>query len=323
MTVVLGGTFSHLHLGHLSLLEKAASLNERVVIGLATDSFSSSRKAYSVPAYSVREQMLKDFFEKRRVDFEIKPLDSIEGNSATNPEYDTMVVSEETKGSAMRINEIRASQGIKALRLVVVPVVRGEDLIRITSSRIAEGKIDDSGKRKTPIKCAISTRNRLKLATADEFLTRLFRNVEMLKNEAYKIENDQPFGEETMRFAVDRAKSYGGDADYSIGIESGLFLDHAIGKYFDFHCTCIIDSTGEVSYGKSSGFIIPDTVISEIKKGFDMSAAFDHLYGLTNIGEREGIVGFLSNMMVTRKQLIEESLRNAFSNRASPTAENK
>ena len=48
-----------------------------------------------------------------------------------------------------------------------------------------------------------------------------------------------------------------------------------------------------------------------------MSHAFEALYGIGGIGEKEGIVGYLTDNRLTRETLILESLRNAMSTRFS------
>ena len=37
----LGGTFDIIHVGHLSLIKKATSISEKIVIGLSSDSFAA------------------------------------------------------------------------------------------------------------------------------------------------------------------------------------------------------------------------------------------------------------------------------------------
>ena len=46
-----------------------------------------------------------------------------------------------------------------------------------------------------------------------------------------------------------------------------------------------------------------------------MSEAFGQLYGYERIGEREGIVGILTNGRITRGALISEAIRNALYSR--------
>lgn len=43
-TVITFGTFDLFHVGHLSLLRRAAALGERLVVGISSDEFSYSKK---------------------------------------------------------------------------------------------------------------------------------------------------------------------------------------------------------------------------------------------------------------------------------------
>lgn len=317
MATILGGTFSFLHKGHRALLDTAVSLGEPVIVGLTTDEFAGSRKNYSIPSYRKRYEAVSRYLAGRCKSYSIRELGSEEGNSTLDPEYNAIVVSHETEAVAIRINRERISRGLKALRIVRVPVIRGDDLIAVKSSRIASGAIDTEGRRLKPVSAIISTNNSLKHSAAKTYFSSILKESSVSINRAYSTRSDQPFGDDTMQMAVSRAEQSAGKADYSIGIESGLFQDSASGRYFDFHCCCIIDIIGERSYGFSSGFNIPCHIVDEIKKGMDMSHAFEALYGIGGIGEKEGIVGYLTDNRLTRETLILESLRNAMSTRFS------
>ncbi|MGC8515589.1 MAG: pantetheine-phosphate adenylyltransferase [Thermoplasmata archaeon] len=317
MATILGGTFSFLHKGHRALLDAAVSLGEPVIVGLSTDEFARLRKSYSIPPYNKRYETVSRYLEGRCKSYSIRELGSEEGNSTLDPGYSAIVVSRETEGTAIRINRERVAHGLKALRIVRVPVIRADDLIAVKSSRIASGAIDAEGRRLRPVSAIISTNNSLKHSAAKAYFTSILKESSVSINREYSTKSEQPFGDDTMQMAVSRAEQSAGKADYSIGIESGLFHDSASGEYFDFHCCCIIDITGERSYGFSSGFNIPCHIVDEIKRGMDMSHAFEALYGIGGIGEKEGIVGYLSDNKVTRETLILESLRNAMSTRFS------
>jgi inosine/xanthosine triphosphatase len=317
MTTILGGTFSYLHKGHRELLDAAVSLGDHVIVGLTTDEFAGSSKNYSVPSYKQRYDAISRYLESRCKSYSIVELGTTEGSSTQDQGFSAIVVSNETEGNAIQINSKRIANGLNALRIVRVPVIRAQDLIAIKSSRIASGAIDTEGKRMKPVSAVISTNNNLKLSTAKSYFSSIIEESKVTMNKEYSTKSDQPFGEDTMQMAVSRAEQSSGLADYSIGIESGLFHDKASGRFFDFHCCCIIDIIGERSYGISSGFNIPNHIVDEIKMGIDMSRAFENLYGIGGIGEKEGIVGHLTDNRITRETLIFESLRNAMSTRFS------
>lgn len=313
MVTVLGGTFSRLHIGHRKLLEAAIGLGDKILIGLSTDEFASPSKNYKLPTYEERRTALDRYLSGLGANFEIVPLTTRLGNTIQNPDYTNLVVSEETAAAARLINSNRTENGLTALRIVVVPIVRGEDLIAVKSSRIFGGAIDDLGKRRSPVKISVSTSNHLKIATVERFLSGIMKEVSVDLNRDYKTEMEQPFGDDTARMAKARAESVPPGSDYSIGIESGISLERTSGRYVDFHCCYAVDSLGERSIGFSSGFPLPDELIAEIKKGYDMTEAFARLHDIQKIGEKEGIAGFYSSGLVKREDLILESIRNAFS----------
>ncbi len=318
MSTVVGGTFAILHRGHRKLLEAAVGTGEHVVVGLTTDEFLEKYKLYDKIRYEKRLSALKQFMSSLTDDYEVKPLDSTVGNSTTSGEYTSIVVSPETYPRALKINEERAGKGLKELCIIRVPYVIAEDLFPVNSTRIIEGQIDPEGKRLAEIRIAICTDNRLKVSAVEEYVSGIFKSTSIQSDSCDGLPGDQPFGFETFEWASKRAIRHGGDHDYSIGIESGLFRDPSSGSYLDFHVCSVYDRFGRVTVGASSGFQVPDAIVETIKTGMNMSDAFRKIYGESNIGGKEGIVGRIAKNTLTRKDLIMESLRNAFMPRLNP-----
>lgn len=318
MTVtVVGGTFTILHKGHRTLLERACKGSDRLVVGLSTDAFASLRKKYEVIPYDARKKNLESFLAGRGCEFEIKPLETREGSSAVDPSFDRMIVSEETYRSAVEINRIRSQRGLKELVIETVPIVLSDDLFPISSSRVLSGEIDENGKRLVPLKISVGTDNNLKLEAVREFFLSLVHNCTVEKTLSYKTEK-QPFGEDISRNASLRAENAYG-YDYSLGIEAGITLDRLSGSYFDVHFCVVTDRYGNSTTGISSGFSVPDAIVDLVKTGLDVSEAFEKLMGKHSIGKEEGIVGYYSEGRIVRKDLILESIRNAFVPRYLPS----
>jgi len=66
---------------------------------------------------------------------------------ATEPQFDALVVSPETKATGERINDIREERGLDPLRIEVVDHVLAADGDIISSTRIVQGEIDEHGNR--------------------------------------------------------------------------------------------------------------------------------------------------------------------------------
>ena len=55
-TVITFGTFDLFHIGHLNILRRAATLGDRLVVGISTDELSFSKKKRS-PIYPIADRM--------------------------------------------------------------------------------------------------------------------------------------------------------------------------------------------------------------------------------------------------------------------------
>ena len=149
MDVALGGTFDPVHDGHRKLFERAFELGD-VTIGLTSDALAPKTRSVDrhVRPYDERKATLEDelaaIAPEYDREFEIRTLESPTG-IATEPQFDYLVVSPETKGGGERINEIRRERGHDPLEIVVVPHVLAEDGDIISSTRILQGEIDEHG----------------------------------------------------------------------------------------------------------------------------------------------------------------------------------
>ena len=137
----MGGTFDHLHEGHKSLIKTALSISNNIVIGLTTEKLLKNKKAASkLENYETRKRNLEDFIKTiadiTRV--QIIELNDIYGPPINEPDYDGIVVSQETYKVAVKINEIRESNGFKPLIIIVISIIKDENNQKISSTSIRE-----------------------------------------------------------------------------------------------------------------------------------------------------------------------------------------
>ena len=147
MRVCIGGTFDTLHKGHKLLIDKAlqtAGKQGSVFIGVTTENMSKIKgdiKSFRRRRKNIEKYLISKGYINRTIIKEIfdKYGPSIEGN------FDSIVVSPETKSTAEEINYKRRQNGKKLLEIVQIPFVLANDDIPISSSRIRKREIDENG----------------------------------------------------------------------------------------------------------------------------------------------------------------------------------
>ena len=145
----MGGTFDILHAGHKALLQRALEAGDIVLIGLTTDARASkSRNKTQINTYNIRLANLQDLLKSMKsLDrFQIVPLENDWGPSVVDEDFEAIIVSDETKSTAQKINKIRSAEGKSELEIVIVPMIKAQDENRISSSRIRNKEIDSEGK---------------------------------------------------------------------------------------------------------------------------------------------------------------------------------
>ena len=140
--VAVGGTFDKFHDGHKKLLSTAFEIGDRVEIGVTSDAFGGLKG--DIDSCEERMRNLKLFFADK-TDFTIVPLEDPYGTTIYEDDFEAIVVSEETEPTAVEINNIRISKGMKPLDIIVVSFVLAYDGTPISSTRIRSGKINQKG----------------------------------------------------------------------------------------------------------------------------------------------------------------------------------
>jgi len=167
------------------------------------------------------------------------------------------------------------------------------------------------------MKIIVASLNVPKVSAVKELILEypMLAKAEVLAVQASSGISDQPKSlEETIRGAINRAKSCIGDADYSFGLESGLMeVPYTKTGTMDL-CVCAIYDGKDIHLGLSSAFEPPKLVAKFMhEKGMNMTDA-TAAAGLTtnkNIGMAEGLVGILTHGRLTRLLYTKQAITTA------------
>ncbi|MHA1738983.1 MAG: pantetheine-phosphate adenylyltransferase [Candidatus Heimdallarchaeota archaeon] len=136
----LGGTFDRLHSGHKLLLDTAFTLIQNVLIGITTDELARRGKEipkliydYEKRAEDVRTYLLNKGITEDRI--HIKPLSRATQYADELPELEVIVLSPETYGRLLDINDIRRDRDLKELIAIAIPYYRNDNG-KIVSSKL-------------------------------------------------------------------------------------------------------------------------------------------------------------------------------------------
>jgi len=160
---------------------------------------------------------------------------------------------------------------------------------------------------------AVGTRNPTKVSGIKLALSRYFQDPELRPVDSSSVARAQPFGLEEMtagataraRFALSKA---GGD--FGIGVEAGIFT---IGEvYFDNQVAAIVDGTGRVSLGHSAGYMLPRKDMEKLlRDGRELERWAEEISGITEVGDKGGIVQHLTMGRMSRTDLTEQCVVTA------------
>jgi len=169
------------------------------------------------------------------------------------------------------------------------------------------------------MKVAVGSTNPVKVKAVESVFRRVYGEVSVEAVAAAPGVPAQPFGEETVTGAINRAKSAFAPEkfDLGVGIEAGLFKVSEAEITIDIQYCAIYDGSW-LTLGCGSGFEYPSIVLGEVLAGKEVGDVMSRVAGVENLGEKQGAIGFLSKGMLTRTQLTEQSVFMALIPRMNP-----
>lgn len=145
---VIGGTFDHLHRGHMSELKLATSIAPRLTVGLTSDRMAQQKAgSIAMQPFDVRRRELIQVFANHfpKVSATIVMIDDIYGPAGHEESFDVLVATKTTHENAKRVNEKRRENNVAELEILLAEEIMATDGVLISSTRIRAGEIDRTG----------------------------------------------------------------------------------------------------------------------------------------------------------------------------------
>lgn len=148
--VIVGGSWDRFHAGHRYILLAALEHGKRVDVGITSDDMLARKIDHrDFDPFDERQAAVTQFLGRMGADrANTMRIDDFRGNAVR--EGDALVVTDETRKNADRINKERESEGRPPLDIVELSRITGTDGEVISATRIRAGDIDRDGRPQTP-----------------------------------------------------------------------------------------------------------------------------------------------------------------------------
>lgn len=94
-----------------------------------------------------------------------------------------------------------------------------------------------------------------------------------------------------------------------VGIEGGVAKEY--NRWFAFGCICIVDKFGNIGFGTTPHFELPNVVVEKLLKGIELGTVMDEIQNEENTKQKHGAIGYFTNSVMNRKELYIEGLKVA------------
>ena len=162
------------------------------------------------------------------------------------------------------------------------------------------------------MKIIVGSHNPVKAAAAKEAFTLMFpsEDITIESRNAPSGVREQPFGSlETKTGARNRAlacKREHPDADYFVGMEGGVEFEE--NEMWAFAWMCVVAKEGKIGFGRTGSFLLPPALTNLVQQGKEMGHATDEVFSGSNIKQKGGTVGRLTDGNCTRTDFYREAM---------------
>jgi len=178
------------------------------------------------------------------------------------------------------------------------------------------------------MKILVGSKNPVKIDAVREAFSSYFDSLDVSGREVDSKVSAQPINSETFTGAKNRAdglfilaKKENLPIDYFVGIEGGILEEH--GQWFALGCICIKNNKGETSFGTSALFPLPSVIVKELLNGKELGHVIDELAGDQNSKQKGGAIGYLTNGIISRKELYKQGIISALATFLHPALYSK
>lgn len=161
------------------------------------------------------------------------------------------------------------------------------------------------------MKFLIGTKNPGKIEGATKALKNYFDDFTIDGISVSSEVREQPVNDEIYKGARNRvdnlmkyAKENGIDAEYFLGIESGI--TNLLGKWVITNIAVIKDKNGYESWGTSPSFPVPDQYVDQIISS-DLGQVMDQIFEQNDLRSGKGGVNFLTDGVISRIDLTRDA----------------
>ncbi len=160
------------------------------------------------------------------------------------------------------------------------------------------------------LKVAVGSRNEAKIRGVVEGYRFFGIDVEVRSFDLSTIRQPRSLAE-TIGGALSRAMralEIAADCDHGVGVESGLTLLPLVSKIVVVTAVVIVDRGGTTSVGLSPAFELPLKLANKLySEDVELERAIEEVCGVKDVGESVGLIGYLTQSLYTRRELVRQA----------------